>query len=171
MLRLRPVRARRRLWRTGTDLETNLQQKSARQRASGPSFCGNPLGTGLRCSVAHEVAKQVSPPMALLARGAKADPRQSESLGARSRADYVTRLLAAATGILHSLGNDRPSGSLATSKDAPIQRRAAVLRRPRSPLRQGPSQRTMPPEPTKSRSRRQGEKVPWTSDCKASMQS
>ena len=37
------------------------------------------------------------------------------------------------------------------------------------PLRQVPSERTMSSEAIKSRSRRQGESVPWT--CKASMRS
>ena len=39
------------------------------------------------------------------------------------------------------------------------------------PLRQVPSERTMSSEAIKSRSRRQGERVPWNSDCKASMRS
>src|SRR5271157_4720399 len=36
------------------------------------------------------------------------------------------------------------------------------------PLHQGASERTMSTEAMKSRSRRQGERIPWTSDCKAS---
>jgi hypothetical protein len=39
------------------------------------------------------------------------------------------------------------------------------------PLRQAPSERTMSSEATRSRSRRQGERKPWNSDCKASMRS
>ena len=39
------------------------------------------------------------------------------------------------------------------------------------PLRQAPSERTMSRNATKSRSRCQGERVPWTSDCTASMRS
>ena len=39
------------------------------------------------------------------------------------------------------------------------------------PLHQVPSERTMSRNATKSRSRRQRERVPWTSDCTASMRS
>ena len=38
-------------------------------------------------------------------------------------------------------------------------------------LHHGPSERTMSTDAIKSRSRRQGERMPWTSDCKASMRS
>ena len=51
------------------------------------------------------------------------------------------------------------------------QQARCIRRTSGNPCARVPSERTMSAEAMKSRSRRQGERKPWTSDCKASMRS